>query len=529
MTPDTETHRLHPALLWLQRALTAAALLALGFLVLVYLLYFLSLLRFPFDYDQGEGFELWDSVLLARGDAFYRDNTVFPFYSSNYGPTFRVLLTPLVLLFGPHLWIGRTWSFLMTVGIAVLIGGNVWREVKRPALAALAGMAFLASNTVYHIGPLYRSHTTMVFFGLLAVTLMARIDEVRHRQRTILLALVCMMLAIYTKQLAFDAALAVFVFLFLRKPRESILYGLAFVVAFGLIHLLLNATTGGMWSLNAFGANANPFVTGQAETFTWQWLSLHRVIVLLAALYVVYAVYFDRISVYALYFVAGVIPGILSGKWGAGPNYFMAATAAACIGTGVLLGVIANRLGEQAGRNRPARIGLAAWGVIVPLLFIAQAWFNLHLPLDHPLTRPVARALGIPAEAEGRFRQSYYDTVGYTQLGHLITQQDIAAGWYIVEVLRAVPGPVWSEEAMFPINAGKEVVTNPTQLLNLYNQDRLEMDEMIGMIEREEFGAVVFRARFYPLPVLEAIGQHYRVSEQVEMNGFTYDILLPTP
>jgi hypothetical protein len=58
---------------------------------------------------------------------------------------------------------------------------------------------------------------------------------------------------------------------------------------------------------------------------------------------------------------------------------------------------------------------------------------------------------------------------------------------------------------------------------------RLDVAEMVDMIYERHFGLVIFRAQFYPPPVLEAIGQNYDVVEHHEMNGFTYAILRPKP
>ncbi|MDI7277780.1 MAG: hypothetical protein QME94_17510, partial [Anaerolineae bacterium] len=66
------------------RPTTAAALasllaLALAVMIayfLVYIAYAAGLLRFPFDYDQGEGFELVDTVMLSEGRWPYRDAEV---------------------------------------------------------------------------------------------------------------------------------------------------------------------------------------------------------------------------------------------------------------------------------------------------------------------------------------------------------------------------------------------------------------------------------------------------------------------
>jgi len=49
------------------------------------------------------------------------------------------------------------------------------------------------------------------------------------------------------------------------------------------------------------------------------------------------------------------------------------------------------------------------------------------------------------------------------------------------------------------------------------------------MIEDQSFGAVIFRAGFYPEPVLAAVRRAYKGSQQVNMNGYQYTILLPDP
>ena len=77
------------------------------------------------------------------------------------------------------------------------------------------------------------------------------------------------------------------------------------------------------------------------------------------------------------------------------------------------------------------------------------------------------------------------------------------------------------------MRAGKDVVTNPTQLLNLYNNKLYDPANLVEMINQKAFGVIVLRAQFYPPPVLEAIGQKYRSTDEVDMNGFTYHILAP--
>jgi hypothetical protein len=118
--------------------------------------------------------------------------------------------------------------------------------------------------------------------------------------------------------------------------------------------------------------------------------------------------------------------------------------------------------------------------------------------------------------------------MGYTQLGHPLTPADYRAGEEIMRQVRATSGPVFSEEAMFSIRADKPVVTNPTQLLNLYNGGLLDTSALIDYVNRQVFDLVIFRAQFYPPPVLEAIGQNYQPVDHICMNGFTYHLLWPT-
>jgi hypothetical protein len=531
--------RLEKLVIGINTGLLVLAFVALIFLFIVYLIYASSLLRFPFDYDQGEGFELWDAVLLSQGHGIYHDNETYPFYSSNYGPLFPLLLAPLVKIFGPKLWVGRLFSFLTTLVIGGTILWIVRRETGQRAIAVLVGLAFFAANIVYQIGPLFRLHMTMVMFGLLGIAFMSRLEDPRRGRRYLLLGMLFLFLAGYTKQLAFDAVVAGFGFFFLRRPKQAIVCGIGFIAVVGAVFLAINLVSEGQWFFNAITANANPFIPGQTQALYRQWFQLYTVGILLACGYVLWTLYFDRISIYSLYFVAAAAKGILSGKWGAGPGYFVTSIVAGLICAGIGLGLLQRWLKSRASLERPAPPWQARWrwsslalGAAIPLLFLYQAKLNLHLPLEHPITRPVVKLLNIPSEASNRFRQSYFDTMGYTQLGHLPTQEDTQAGWEIVDwiIASSSDGPTWSEEATFTIRAGQDdVITNPTQLYNLWNLGRLDVREMTRMLSERRFGLVVFRAQFYPPPVLETIGQNYDVVAHIQMNGFTYALLRPKP
>jgi uncharacterized MnhB-related membrane protein len=531
------------------KGLAAFALAAfVGYLV-VYLVYAVALFRWPFDYDQGEGFELYDAILYSRGEWPYQDNSAYPFYASNYPPLFHLLIVPLLPVFGPRLVAGRLVSFLATLVTAGTIGLVLRRRVGGWFIPSVSGLAFLGSNYVYQIGPLCRLHMTMVMFEALAIAFIAEFQDPRHGKRNLVLGVFFLLCAGYTKQLAVFTVGAALSFVFLRDVKKAIVAGLVLALLAAGLFVLLNAATDGQWWVNIIEANVNEFDYRQALAIFRQWLQLHAVLVLVGGAYVAYELFWGRLSAYSLWFVLSLGMGALSGKWGAGFGYFATSVAAACLVSGLGLGSL-KRAAEgrevSLAEGKPGReTGPANWSgralawlsaaspgilaLLIPVLYLVQAPRTLHLPTAGPVFGPVARVLGVgDSKVQGACAAfDYHDSMGYTQLGHLLTAEDYAAGEAILEYVRSADGPAFSEEAAFSLLTDQPVVTNPTQLLNLYKNDQLDTTEMIERIYAQEFGVAVFRAQFYPPPVLEAVGQNYRVVDHVCMNGFYYIVMSP--
>jgi hypothetical protein len=525
-----------------------AVLVYMGYLI-IYVSYAVELFRWPFDYDQGEGFELNDALLYSEGKWPYRDNAEFPFYASNYPPLFHLLIVPLLPIFGPRLITGRLLSFLATLITAATIGFVVRRHGANRGqswmgawfIPLLSGLGFLASNYVYQIGPLCRMHMTLVMFETLAIVFIADFEHPRHGTRNLILGLAMLLCAGYTKQTAVFTVAAALSYVFLRDMRKGLLAGLGLAAAAGGLFWLINLATEGQWWVNIIQANVNEFDYRQTLFLFRQWFRLHTVFVLLAGGYLVYELFWDRLSAYSLWFFFALGVGALSGKWGAGFGYFNTAVAAACLTSGLALSELIDgdhRSGDEDGKLRTGRRRLyARLTFLIPLLYLLQAPRMLHLPTSGPVLAPLSRLLGVDDQlAYGKGENlapthcesvAYHDVMGYTQLGHPLSAEDYVAGEEIMKYVRAAEGPIFSEEAMFSILADKPVVTNPTQLLNLYNNGLLDTAEIIDQVEQQAFDLVIFRAQFYPPPVLEAIGQNYQPVDQVCMNGFTYHLLQP--
>ncbi len=513
--------------------LLLVALAILAFYFVVYVAFAVNLIQFPYDYDQGEGFELVDAMMFSEFRWPYQNIETYPFYGSIYPPFYHIVLVPFAWIFGPVYWYGRMFSFLTTLVTAATIGYAIYREGNRTATARfiglLAGLAFLSSNMVYHIGPLFRQHISMVMFETLAVVILARAD----RPRQLALGLGLLILGGYTKQLAAFTAIAALVYLFIRSPRRGVVWGAGFVVVGGAIFLFLTAATGGHWWTQTITANVKEFDLSQATGLLRLFWSLHGALIIPAVLLVLYELYFDRISIYSLWFVSvTVFNAYAAGTWGAGDSYYATAVAATC----VLSGIFATRTLKGTWTfsdnyiRRLIPLRLPSLILIVPLLYIAYGVAVLHLPTEEPGFEIVADVFNIEPNAQN----SFYDsagrlTGGYANIGHFLTEADVAAGDAIVEQIRAIPAdvPVLSEEAAFSFATDRDVITNPVVLYILDQVGQYDSSELVTMIENREFGLIVLRAQFFPVPVNQAITANYVEAEAIEMNGFAYRILRP--
>ena len=531
---------------WLIQALLALALLIMVLHFAMYVVYAGALIRFPFDYDQGEGFELVDTVLMSEGEWPYRDNDTFPFYASNYPPVYHVVLIPFAWVFGADYWYGRLVAFIGTLIIAGAIGHAVNSTTRHRQVAVLSGLAFLASNYIYHVGPLFRQHYFMVMFETLAVVGLANVFSLPTQQqhRRLIIAMFLLLLAGYTKQLAYATVIAAMLWLFIQNPRRAIVYGAGLASAAGLVFLWLNISTNGEWWTNVIAANVNEYYPWQFQGLAEQFVRLHWPLLIMASLMIVYELYFTRLSIYAVWFVLAGANSTLSGKWGAGDSYFASFIVAMCILAGIFVGRTLNqqwtfpenyltRLLSPLKTIIQKRANSLNYTtrVLSLLLMIIYGLSVVKMPTEGAVFGDLSDALGL--EPAPGHRYPFYDsanwTEGYATIGHLPTQKDRENGWKIVARIKASEKPVMSEEAGFSLQAGRTVITNPTQLKNLYENDLFDPTNLVNTIENQDFGLIIFRAQFYPPPVLSAVYDAYEPMEVIEMNGFAYELWSPNP
>jgi hypothetical protein len=254
---------------------------------------------------------------------------------------------------------------------------------------------------------------------------------------------------------------------------------------------------------------------------------------------IVYELYFSRISIYSIWFIATTLLSAMSaGTWGAGDSYYATSIASLCILSGIFLAKSTNGdwifydnlythyLINPMKHFAPQLKTMAL--VIVPLVYIAYGVNVLHMPTTGAGFEQVADILNITPNAQN----SFYDSAGrvtyaYANIGHLTTQADIDAGNYIVDLIEASGEQALSEEAAFSLRSNQDLVTNPVVLMILSWVDAYDSTELVMMLENQAFSMVILRAQFYPIEVNQAITTYYEEAEIVHMNGFDYIIKRP--
>jgi hypothetical protein len=506
---------------------------------LIYIAFGVALIPFPFDYDQAEGYELNNAVLMAQGGCPYCDNDIFPFYGSGYPPLFHILMIPFVKIFGSQFWYGRLIIFLSTFITAFTVSWAIQRQEKHKLIAIIAGLAFLSSNYIYHIGPLLRQHLLMVMFETLAVVVVANAftHNTKRRNPRLLFAFTLLLLAGYTKQLSYATSIAVAVWVFVRNPRSAIKYSTGLIISAGFIFGILMLATDNQWWVNIIVANQNPYITEQFTGLLLQFLRLHWWLLLPASILIIYELYLDKLSVYSIWFVISLANTAASGKWGAGDSYYATLLASACILSGIFLARSINNTWSLPDKNYISsilsRFTIPHFQQFLTLtslcLFVGYGITVFKMPTSGQLFEPIATALNITPLPSWRY--PLYDpagwTVGYAVTGHLPTQEDYENGWEIIDEVNKTDGLLMSEDASFSFNSGREVITNGVQLKNLWENDKYNPDELLSMIENHEFGLIILRAHLFPPPVLIAIETHYEIEKTIPMNGFAYELWRP--
>ncbi|HEU4713397.1 MAG TPA: hypothetical protein VFS76_17635 [Pyrinomonadaceae bacterium] len=459
------------------------------------------------EIDYGEGIVMWQAANVTDWTRAFHPIENYPHNVFHYTPLFH-LVSRLVNHFTHNLLVaGRLTSILSLVGTC-LVGAFLVARVL-PAgrdrwarfIGSLAAGTLIFTTPIWFWSCLMRVDGLAIFLSVCGVALfvLAR----RHRALGFL-ALVFFVAAVYTKQTSIAGPAACLILAFIEKPRYAMQL-FAFSVALGLaILLMLHIVTDGLFLRHIITYNQNPYIlTGLLDKVGRHTAPI--VVPLFFAAVFPFALLRRRMShglgryetlrlilthsdfercvvVVGLYFVFATALAIATiSKVGAYDNYYLEMDVAMCLLAGLFLGWLIRR--EAHHRTRGQRI----LQIVVIVLFI------IHTGNNWPQLNWTANAYRHPP-------------VEYSP--------------QVVEYIKRLPDPIYSEDMVVLMQAGKEVPAEPAIITALAMDGKWDETGFVDRIKRGEFSAIVIRNSLqndqrFSKGVVDAIHESYYLAEKI--------------
>ncbi|HEU4767681.1 MAG TPA: hypothetical protein VFS77_09910, partial [Pyrinomonadaceae bacterium] len=366
-------------------------------------------------------------------------------------------------------------------------------------VGALTAGTLVFSTPLWSWACLMRVDALGIFFTLCGVALFI----LARRQRALgYLAFVCFVAAVYCKQTALAGPIACFIVALIDKPRYAFQL-LLLSVSLGLgVLWMLYAATDGLVLRHLITYNQNPYYPGQilirlrhhcseligplffAATFPVALLYrrngrafgfIRRVRVILRR------TTFERcVLIVTVYFWAtALIAAATISKQGASDNYFLEMDIAACFLSGLLVAWLAVRVSFSP--RRPLVL-LQIVVVFILLVQTASNWRMLSITGKNFIHPPADRS------AE------------------------------VVEFLKRMPDPVYSEDMVILMHAGREVPAEPAIITALADDGKWDESGFVARIRNGEFHAIIIRWSLtnhqrFSKPIAEAVEERYYVTD----------------
>lgn len=189
--------------------------------------------------------------ILASDGTLYFDLNRYPYTVCVYTPLFHILEAGLSLTRLPALAAGRLVSFAALLGIVVLSWRLLMIYTADRYCAWLAALLVGSTSLLETWGTTSQVDTLAVFWSLAAFYAFSR--------RSLAWAGVFAVLAFFTKQTMLASPAAIFVLLWMERPKLALRFGAIVAASVGVLALALNFVTDGRFFADAVRANLNPW------------------------------------------------------------------------------------------------------------------------------------------------------------------------------------------------------------------------------------------------------------------------------
>jgi len=463
---------------------------ALAAIACQYVLYAVTAIGFPFGLDYSEGL-IWQQALWLGGPHLYGDILRPPFVVCDYPPLYLIILRGVALTGAGMLEAGRGISLVCTLATCALLGAMVQRAcrfVAGPRESVMAGViaSLLPLTLLPVISWSILMRVDMLALALTHAGLFCAFVSFR-RPPAIYAAVALFVAAAFTKQNYIAGALAIFPVCLARSPKHTLLaYGGGAVAGLAVIAGLQWATQG-RFLLHIVAYAADTIDPGSALRQFVQWVGAYPIdagcTVAAAVTVWVHVRGRDRglraggvigairdhedfawLVCLSLYLALTTVMLITAGKTGSSRNYFLEWMCCWCLWIGWLAGLVL---------ARSATWRLAA--LAMPGLLLLQL-----LPVS----------VGLRTMQTEQF-----------------SQRRRAEWGALLQRVKAIPGPLLSDDMVLTIQAGREVGPEPGILLELARRRVWDERLLIDKLRAHYFGAVItaydpgdptFDARYLP-------------------------------
>lgn len=467
-----------------------------------------SSLRYNAEIDYGEGIVMWQAANVTNLKKAFRPVEQYPHIVFHYPPLFHVVSRFVAVFTGNLLEAGRLTSILSMIGICLsagLLTGQIFPPGTNRTTRFMAGFTagtLVFSTPVWSWACLMRVDTIAIFLTICGVALFVL---ARRRRLYGFLAFICFVGAVYSKQTALAGPAACFLLALIEKPRYALQLA-ALSISLGLAILaVLYAGTDGIVLRHLITYNQNPYLFG---TLLGR-VRYHCMYVIgplfFSALFPLVLLYrkngralgfvrrlrlilkrsmFERcVLIVAVYFFFTALIAIATvSKQGASDNYFLEMDVAACFLCGLFLGWVIRRATFRPGR---AFVWLQIVVIFVLLLHTGSNWQTLAVTakkFENPTPDPSVK---------------------------------------VVEFLKQIGDPVYSEDMVIMMQAGREIPAEPAIITALADDGKWDESSFVARIRNGEFRAIVVRWSLtnrgrFTAPIAQAVEERYYLTNGYE-------------
>jgi len=543
-------------------------------------------LRYPYQLDSEEGFVLWQAWQLRHGRNIFRRLDSPPYVAATYAPLYPLVNAALLWGKKPSLFGGRAVAAVSLLAICLFMALIVWGETRQVLAAVLGVLLFLNSYDVYHWLPFYRVDFSAIALGMAGLWLVAgRGEESPGRFRA---ACACFVAMVYTKQVELAPLVAALLYLWATDRRKAWRL-FRNVAGWGIaIAVVLAVLTRGQFLVHNIYYNANEFSFWQLRTVLvgtrlengrvigGHFAIFHRffTIALVVGLFWYVLEKFrprdstsrnlvggdgtppgasaaeggetaqgwGHLGLFAVYAMVASIGLLGVGKKGAATNYLIEPQAAWALFIALVIGKT-TRPSLATGRTfgtRPVFFPMMVVLVLHSVEFMCSS--TLVLALNSPLgktvlgeaVRKVVRRPAVFAYLKSR------PQVVLARENLNPTAADRVNGDRIVEMLAAAEEPVFSEQPIFAMLAGRAVYIQPFIMSELAREGKWDQAPVVEDLRRGRFSLLVTTENIskegfffhYTDQMVEAMRKAYKLRETLDGEAgtpsvFTYFVFEP--